>query len=224
MRLSRRPAALPLLLTLAAALASSPGAARDQDAASRAQTRRSERAQRDAVVPDETSPVSPSINAANPAAASHSDVRSAVPLPPPYGPVLTPRAPLPGAPAANGDAKPSTEVRDETDSRQAAEPKETPLPSKGRQARHHPMRRPAWRPPGPMAPRPLDPAGAPPVPVPMPAPPAPTLTPSSTIAGPCQGGVCTDASGNTMNRASGAAGLDGSGRLCVRGTATVQCF
>jgi hypothetical protein len=50
------------------------------------------------------------------------------------------------------------------------------------------------------------------------------VVPSSTISGSCQGGFCTDAAGNSMNGGTTGVGVGSGGRLCVRGTATVQCF
>jgi hypothetical protein len=205
-----------LALTLAAAAWPHPSqaGASDQATPGRGQAERSEGVQRDAGVPDETHASGQAMRPARPVA----------PLPPPYGPVLRPR--VPGA-AAPVDAAPA-EVPDETNGQTpAAAPPAQPQPQTPRQPRHHPQRRPASQPPGPMAPRPLDgdASGVPasPVPVPRLSTPAQPVVPSSTIAGPCQGGICTDAAGGTVN-GGGPAGVSSGGRLCVRSAATVQCF
>jgi hypothetical protein len=176
-----------------------------------------------AAVPDETG------RAAAPSSTSPSSSPSpsaSAPLAP-YGPVLNPRRPA----TAAGPASPAT-VRDETDDGSRQPPQvpsaasSTPSTSaKNRPARPQAVRRhPAWQVAEPL-PRVLDTSRPPPSAA---APPAPQpVVPSSAIVGGCQGGLCSDAAGTTINNAINSpagVGVSGNGRLCVRGTATVQCF
>lgn len=128
-----------------------------------------------------------------------------------YGPVLTRRPPgMDAGTAAGADAGAP---------RSASE-----RPRSG--ARRHPARQDE----GPMAPRPrsvyVPPAvtGTVPVPPPAPAPAPRPVVPGSTLSGSCQGGLCVDAAGNSMNAGGTGVGVGSGGRLCVRGGATVQCF
>jgi hypothetical protein len=152
------------------------------------------------------------------------------PLAPSYGPVLDPRAAQP-----QGSRKDPAEVHDETEplTRQAPAAQERaqaagPLPKQNRQQKPKQARRPAWQGAGPLAPRAAPagtrdgtPTGLLPIPAPAAAPQAPPRGSSAVTA--CQGGLCTDAAGAGYT-GSGPAVINGGGRLCTRGTATVQCF
>jgi hypothetical protein len=190
---------------------------RAQDAATQRQTQRTDQANRDAAVADEASTAQPARAAPAPSLS--------------YGPVLNPRG------RQNGDAvrKDPAEVHDETDTLaretppQPARQPEKQLTDKQREElrRRAERRHQAWQGAGPMAPRPLRAGEAPPataaVPIPPPLPaPQPTV-PSSSVIRACQGIVCTDAAGNTIN-GSGNAGVSSSGRACARTGTTVQCF
>lgn len=179
--------------------------------------------------------------------------RQEPPLPPPYGPVLYPRGQPPaGTPAGDAARKHPAEVHDEADTLTrpaappgspppqpgAAAPRQVPqqAPQQSPQQQQAPQqkpqqqaarRHPAWQGQGAPAPRPLHPADGPasaglPIPAPAPAPQAPPR--GSTIVNGCQGSFCTDATGNSYNAGSNGTAISSGGRLCTRGTATVQCL
>ena len=206
---------------------------RAQDAATQHQSERTEQANRDAAIADETSTAAPSRTPA-PDAAVGPRTSPAPRLS--YGPVLTVR----GQPGADAARKDPAEVRDETDTlaREAAPRPEHPQLTNDRdeklsgkqleeQRRRAARRHQAWQGEGPMAPRQLRAGEAPPatvaVPIPPPLPaPQPTV-PSSSVIRACQGIACTDAAGKTFN-GSGNAGVDSNGRVCARTGTTVPCF
>jgi len=199
---------------------------REEAAATGSRSQATERANRNASIPDEASGASAagSTRAGSPATTPTLPTADA---PPPYGPVLNPRQPQSNDPARRNPA----EVHDETDT--GANPAAQP---QGRQ-RNNPQasrRRPAWQPANdPMAPRPLRQDGsdgrasiANSEPVPAPARAPQPVVPSTTALNSCVGASCTDAAGTRYNGigSSGNAGVSASGRLCNRSGATVQCF
>jgi hypothetical protein len=194
---------LALLALLAPALA--PAQTNEQGASTRRQADRTERANRDATVADETG----TIHGTPPAQAA----------PPPYGPQLYPGRQQVQDPARKDPA----EVHDETDTL-TKQPVPPPQPARKPQAQ---MRRPAAQAAGPMAPRPLRPLEAAPsagVPIPPPATAPQPPERGTTIVGSCPGGICSDAAGNSYNTGSNGTAISNSGRLCTRGTASVQCL
>jgi hypothetical protein len=214
-----------------------PQVAREQNAATQGQNRKTESANRAAAVEDETNAsaqaarTTQSETAQFEAQARRNGSAAGAPTPS-YGPVLRPR----GQQAQDPARKDPAEVHDETDSlSRQIQPKTQPQsPSQSRQPARQTtnpnLRRPAWQPATePMAPRPLRSADgatpAVPVPVPVPATPPRPVAPSTAIIGSCQGSACTDVGGNRINGiGSGNAGVSGSGRLCTRTGTSVQCF
>ncbi len=187
------------------------------------QAAKTERADRAAAVADETGTLD---GARRPAPADAAGAHK-TPLAPSYGPVLDPR----GRQGQDAVRKDPAEVHDETDT---LTPQAPPAPERRQQqqqqqpqrpqARRHPAQQPAGAP----APRPLRPPrdtaavqGLVPVPPPAPAP-QPASPSSSAVVG-CQGSFCTDAAGNSYS-GSGPAVISSGGRLCTRGTSTVQCL
>lgn len=241
MEQTRRMVAACVLGLLAAAQspAQTTPAARAQGAATRNQADQTERANRDATVADETGTIhgSPPTPPARPAPAASEGAGRQPPLPPAYGPVLHPRGERPaGVPANKGTRKDPAEVHDETDTlarpsapgQQAGQAQQPKPPQGKQQTRRHP----AWQGAGPLAPRPLQPperslsAGVPVGSVPV-APPASAPQPparGSAVLNSCQGNFCTDAAGNSYNAGSNGTAIGSGGRLCTRGTATVQCL
>lgn len=211
-------------------------ATREQGAATRQQTRKTDQANRAATVEDETSSSAQAARTAQSEAAQFEAAqrRNAGAAVPSYGPVLTPR----GRPPADPARKDPAEVHDETDSqtRQATPPpsaspsRSVQEPQASRQATPPAApRRPAWQPAAePLAPRPLraaDSTASVPVPVPAPVTPPRPVAPTSNVIGSCAGNVCRDTNGNTYNGiGTGTAGVNSSGRLCTRTGTTVQCF
>jgi len=229
-----------------------PEQAREQGAATRKQAEQTERANRDATVADETgtihgSPPAAPARPANPVpdSASGAASRQQPPLPPPYGPVLHPRGQPPAskrAPASNPAGDPArkdpAEVHDETDTlaRPAAAPPQAGAAKPQQQQQQQQQqqrpqqqarRHPAWQGQGAPAPRPLRPPDSAPtagVPIPPPASAAQAPPRGATIVNGCQGSFCTDAAGNSYNAGSSGTAISSGGRLCTRGTATVQCL
>jgi len=215
-------------------------AAREQGAATRQQTRKTDQANRAAAVEDETSTAAQAARTAQSEAAQFEATqrRNAGGAAPSYGPVLTPRGQLP----ADSTRKDPAEVHDETDSqtRPAAPPQSSRPSSQSSRSVQEPQasqqarppaapRRAAWQAAAePLAPRPLRPAentASVPVPVPAPVTPPRPVGPTSNVIGSCAGNVCRDTNGNTYNGiGTGTAGVNSSGRLCTRTGTTVQCF
>ncbi|WP_036165260.1 hypothetical protein [Massilia sp. 9096] len=218
---------------------------REEAAATGSRTQATDRANRNAGVPDEAAGASAagSTRAGTPATTPTAPSADA---PPAYGPVLDPRQPQSNDPARRHPA----EVHDEADA--GANPAVLQQPPQQGPKRNNPQasrRHPAWQNAAePMAPRPLRRSGvderaaaASPKPVPAPAAAPQPVVPSSSALNGCIGGSCTDAAGNRLNGigpsgigpsgigtsgigSGGNAGVSASGRLCNRSGATVQCF
>jgi len=215
---------------------------REEAASTGRQTQRTDQANQDATVHDETAGHSDAARPArstNPSAASGSSgsgntgAGPAGSPPPSYGPVLNPRQPQ----AADPTRKDPAEVRDETDSltreappkqSQQSQPSQQNQAKQQKQARQVPRRHPAWQPAGPLAPRPLGGGDAPaigygaltiPPPAQAPQPVVPSTTPLN-----CAGGVCRDPAGGSYNLGPTGTGVSSTGRLCSSNGSTVQCF
>jgi hypothetical protein len=197
---------------------------REHEAATRSQTRKTDKANQDAAVADETSGASEGAQparAANPAASTGNGNGKPAPLS--YGPVLNARQPQAADPARKDPA----EVRDETDSlAREAQPQQSQQTKPPKQVQR---RRPAWQPAGSLAPRPLrsadaQPIGAGAIPIPPPAQAPQPMVPSSRALNSCIGSACTDAAGGTYNIGPNGVGVSSSGRLCSTSGTTVQCF
>jgi hypothetical protein len=241
--MDRTSKAMAALLAACAAWTAWPAGAqnaatREQDAATQRQARETEGANRAARVADETGEAAQAARTEQAEARQYEaaqNQRSGTAAPPAWGPVLEPR----GRQAADPVRKDPAEVHDETDSlaRQSSQQtaqqtrQQTPEqsePQRKQTIRPAPARHPAWQASGPMAPRPLRSAETAPstgVPIPPSVTAPQPVVPNSSVVRGCQGGLCTDAGGNSFtNPSSGNAGTSSSGRLCTRTGVTVQCF
>jgi len=198
---------------------------REQEAATRSQTGKTDKTNQDAAVADETSGASEGAQparATRPNALSGNNNGNARQAPLSYGPMLNPHQPQAADPARKDPA----EVRDETDSLARETPAQSQQRKQGKQAQR---RHPAWQPTGPLAPRPSRSAdsqaiGSGAVPIPAPAQAPQPVVPSSRALNSCSGNACTDAAGGTYNIGPNGVGVSSSGRLCSTTGTTVQCF
>ena len=205
---------------------------REHAAATRSQTQKTDKANQDAAVADETSGASEGAQPARAApprpSAGNGSGRQA---PLSYGPTLNPRQPHTADPARKDPA----EVRDEADNLARETPAQSPeqrsqqLRQQSQNPRNAQRRHQAWQSVGPMAPRSLQAgesaaSGTGAVPVPPPAQAPQPVVPSSRALNSCSGNACTDAAGGTYNIGPNGVGVSSSGRLCSTMGTTVQCF
>jgi hypothetical protein len=215
---------------------------REHTAATRSQTQKTDKANQDATVADETSGASEGAQPAramraNAPSGSNNGSGKGKQAPLSYGPTLHPRQPHAADPARKDPA----EVRDEADSlaregspqsapqaaaqspQQAQQLKEQSQNPRPAQRRHQ-----AWQSVGPLSPRPpraeeSAAIGSGAVPIPAPAQAPQPVVPSSRALN-CVGGACTDAAGGSYNLGPTGAGVSSGGRLCSSSGTTVQCF